>query len=127
MIILGLALGAISGMGVGGGSLLIIVLVSFFGVEQIMAQGINLLYFLPTAATALVIHIIKKRVDWRVALSAGIPGAAVAAVAGFFATNVDSKILKTAFAILILITGVIEFFKKDEIKEEPKETLKKPL
>ena len=64
MIVAGLLAGVVSGMGIGGGSLLIIVLVSFFGVEQILAQGINLLYFLPTAAAAIVIHIKNKQIDW---------------------------------------------------------------
>lgn len=113
MIVAGLLAGVVSGMGIGGGSLLIIVLVSFFGVEQILAQGINLLYFLPTAAAAIVIHIKNKQIDWRAALGAGIPGMAIAAAAGLLAVQIDQKWLKIAFAILILLTGLLELFKKD--------------
>ena len=113
MITAGLLAGIVSGMGIGGGSLLIIVLVSFFGVEQVLAQGINLLYFLPTAAAALVIHIRKKRIDWKVALAAGIPGMAIAAAAGFLAVEVESILLRYAFAALVLVTGILEIFKKD--------------
>ncbi len=49
--------GVLSGFGIGGGSLLLIYMTSFAGVEQNLAQGINLLYFLPTAATALPAHV----------------------------------------------------------------------
>ena len=113
MIIAGLLAGVVSGMGIGGGSLLIIVLVSFFGVEQILAQGINLLYFLPTAAAAIVIHIKNKQIDWRAALGAGIPGMIIAAIAGIIAVQIDQKWLKMAFAVLVFCTGLLELFKKD--------------
>lgn len=46
----GAVTGVLSGFGVGGGTLLLIYMTAFAGVEQHLAQGINLLYFLPTAA-----------------------------------------------------------------------------
>ena len=45
--------GILSGFGIGGGSLLLIYMTSFAGLPQDLAQGINLLYFLPTAGAAL--------------------------------------------------------------------------
>lgn len=48
--------GILSAWGIGGGTLLLLVMSLFLGVDQITAQGINLLYFLPTAAMALVQH-----------------------------------------------------------------------
>ena len=45
----GLATGVLSGFGIGGGTLLLIYMTSFAQLDQSMAQGINLLYFLPTA------------------------------------------------------------------------------
>ena len=53
----GAVTGVLSGFGVGGGTLLLIYMTAFAGVGQAAAQGINLLYFLPTAATALPSHI----------------------------------------------------------------------
>ena len=53
----GAAAGVLSGFGVGGGTLLLLYMTSLAGVPQDLAQGINLLYFLPTAATALPSHI----------------------------------------------------------------------
>ena len=49
----GAVTGVLSGFGVGGGSLLLIYMTSFAGLAQNAAQGINLLYFLPTAAASL--------------------------------------------------------------------------
>ena len=55
-LLAGAATGILSGFGIGGGSLLLIYMTSFAGVPQNLAQGINLLYFLPTAGAALPAH-----------------------------------------------------------------------
>ena len=52
-LLAGTATGILSGFGVGGGTLLLIYMTTFAGVPQNLAQGVNLLYFLPAAATAL--------------------------------------------------------------------------
>ena len=48
----GAATGVLSGFGVGGGTLLLVYMTAFAGVEQRLAQGINLLYFLPAGLMA---------------------------------------------------------------------------
>ena len=53
----GLLTGILSGFGIGGGTLLLIYMTTFAGLDQHTAQGINLLYFIPTAITALPSHI----------------------------------------------------------------------
>ena len=59
----GLGASIISAWGVGGGTLLLLVMTLFLGVDQRTAQGINLLFFLPTAASALVCHIRNGYLD----------------------------------------------------------------
>ena len=44
----GAATGVLSGFGVGGGTLLLVYMTAFAGVDQHLAQGINLLYFRPS-------------------------------------------------------------------------------
>lgn len=56
-VLAGALTGVLSGFGVGGGTLLLIYLTAFAGMPQNQAQGINLLYFLPSAAAALPAHI----------------------------------------------------------------------
>ena len=48
-----LATGALSSWGVGGGTLLLVCMTLFLGVEHREAQAINLLFFLPTAGISL--------------------------------------------------------------------------
>ena len=55
-IIVGLLAGVAASMGFGGGFVLIIYMTAFAGVDQVTAQGVNLLFFLPVALVSLVIH-----------------------------------------------------------------------
>ena len=69
----GLGAAVISAWGVGGGTLLLLVMTLFLGVDQRMAQGINLLFFLPTAISALLCHWQKGYLDtptWKAAVGA---------------------------------------------------------
>jgi len=51
--------GILTAMGVGGGSLLLLILISFMGVAQLDAQKINLVYFCVSGLVAVVLHIKK--------------------------------------------------------------------
>ena len=70
-LLIGFLTGIISGFGVGGGSLLVLYLTVFGGVDQYTAGGINLLYFTGCAPAALVSHIRNKRIVWRAVLPYG--------------------------------------------------------
>ena len=85
----GAAAGVLSGFGVGGGSLLLIYLTSFAGVPQALAQGVNLLYFLPAAATALPAHFKNGCVEKKALLPAIAAGLACSALTAWAATAQD--------------------------------------
>ena len=55
-LLLGLACGTVSAWGVGGGTLLLLVMTLLLRVDARTAQCVNLLFFLPTAASALYLH-----------------------------------------------------------------------
>ena len=68
----GLICGVLSGFGIGGGSLLMVWMTAVLSMEQKTAQGVNLLYFLPTAAAALIFHAKNRMVEWRAVIPAAI-------------------------------------------------------
>ena len=104
----------ISAWGVGGGTLLLLVMTLFLGVDQRSAQGINLLFFLPTAASALVCHARSGCLDKPVLRSA-IPWAVAAAVAGaWIATALDPELLRKPFGGYLLLSGVSLLWPKHE-------------
>ncbi|WP_417043077.1 TSUP family transporter [Dysosmobacter sp.] len=101
----GLGAGILSAWGVGGGTILLLVMTLLLDVDQRTAQAINLLFFLPTAATALVCHARNGCLDKPVLRSA-IPWAVVAAVAGaWIATAVDPELLRKPFGVYLLLSG----------------------
>ena len=61
----GAVCGVLSGFGIGGGSLLMVWMTALLGMEQKAAQGINLLYFLPTAAAAILFHAKNRLIVWK--------------------------------------------------------------
>lgn len=102
----GLGAGTISAWGVGGGTLLLLVMTLFLGVEQKIAQGINLLFFLPTAASALVCHIKNGYLD-KPTLKTAVPIAIAAAAAGAWISAVlDAELLRRPFGIYLLLSGI---------------------
>lgn len=108
----GAAAGVLSGFGVGGGSLLLIYMTSFAGVPQALAQGINLLYFLPTAATALPAHFKNGYVEKKALLPALCAGLACSALTAWAATALDVEVLRRCFGAFLIVIGLRELFKK---------------
>ncbi|MBQ8587562.1 MAG: sulfite exporter TauE/SafE family protein [Oscillospiraceae bacterium] len=106
----GLVCGVFSGLGIGGGTLLMVWMTAVVGLEQQAAQGINLLYFLPTAACALFFHIKNRLIRWRVVLPAIATGCLVAAVAAFLATAMDTGLLRKLFGGFLILVGIRELF-----------------
>lgn len=106
----GLVCGVLSGLGIGGGTLLMVWMTAVMDMEQRMAQGINLLYFLPTAACALIFHIKNRLIRWRVVLPAAITGCLSAAGAALLATSVDASLLRKLFGGFLILVGITELF-----------------
>lgn len=117
----GTVTGIVTGLGIGGGTLLILYLTLFGGVSQLSAQGINLLYFLPTAGSALVAHIKNKLVVWRAVIFAGITGVLATIAAAIFAARVDMGILRRIFGGFLIFVGVSELFRKGGAKKDNSE------
>lgn len=105
-VLAGFGTGILSAWGVGGGTLLLLIMTLFLGVDQTTAQGINLLYFLPTAGMGLLFHrkngLLDKQVIRR-AVPVGLPAAAVAA---WLANAADVAILRKPFGVFLLFVGM---------------------
>ena len=111
-LLAGTATGVLSGFGVGGGTLLLLYLTAFAGVEQHLAQGINLVYFLPAASAALPAHIKNGYVDRSAALPAILAGLATAGLCAWAASGLDTGLLRRCFGGFLLVIGLRELFRK---------------
>ena len=110
-VIIGFLSGIISGMGIGGGAILIPALILTYGIEQKLAQGINLVYFLPTAVIALIVHIKKKNVDIKTAAIIGACGIIGAIGGSLIAMRLSNHSFQRFFGIFLLLIGIREIYK----------------
>ncbi|MDR0310976.1 MAG: TSUP family transporter [Acidobacteriota bacterium] len=108
----GFATGVLSGFGLGGGTLLMLYMTWLGGLDQHAAQGVNLLYFIPCAAGALVTHVRKGQVDMKAAVPAILGGLPAAALAAWAALSLDGGLLRKGFGIAIVAVGWREMLSK---------------
>ena len=108
-IVAGIIGGIVAGMGMGGGTLTIPILTIFLKYEQLRAQGINLIAFLPMAVVALVIHVKNHLVDFKNTWMLALVGAVFSLVGALVANNISNSILKKFFALFLIGLGVWQF------------------
>lgn len=111
-LLVGAATGVLSGFGVGGGTLLLVYMTAFAGVEQRLAQGINLLYFLPAGLLALPAHVRNGYIEKPVLVPAIAAGLVCAALSAWMATAIDVALLKKLFGTFLIAVGVRELTQK---------------
>lgn len=112
----GSALGFLSGIGVGGGSLLILWLTLVLQMDYTQARFINLLFFLPAAGISTFFRWRQGSVKFSAVLPGIIAGCVAAALCSWLGTMFDTGLLRKFFGALLLLTGLRELFYK------PKET-----
>lgn len=108
----GVISGIISGMGIGGGAILIPILTLLFDFEQKLAQNINLIYFIPTAIIAIFVHLKNKTIQKQGLLKIILLGIIGAILGSFIALNLEGEMLKKIFGWFLLFMGLSEIFKK---------------
>lgn len=107
-VIMGTILGFLSGLGTGGGSLLILYLTLAQKTPQQEARLINLLFFLPSALIACLFRIRKGDLKLKKVLPAMVAGSITAGLFAWFSGQWDTELLKKAFGFLLLFTGIRE-------------------
>ena len=107
-LLAGSALGFLAGIGVGGGSLLILWLTAVLKMPQPEARILNLLFFLPSAAIASVFRHREGNLNIRKVLPAILAGCVAAGLFSLLSRTLDTQLLKKLFGCLLLITGVRE-------------------
>ena len=109
-LLAGLFSGILGSMGLGGGAVLIIYLTLFTSAEQLAAQGINLIFFIPIATVSVAIYAIKKQIDWKRVAVLGVSGLIGAFLGLFAASFLGGQIASKAFGGLLVIMGLKEIF-----------------
>lgn len=116
-MIVGAVLGFLAGLGIGGGSLLILWLTVVLGMDYSSARGINLLFFLPSALIACVFRWHQGHLPVKRLLPGIAAGCIAAALFSLLGTRMDLEVLKKLFGGLLLITGIRELLYKPKTEK----------
>ena len=108
------ALGFLSGLGIGGGSLLIIWLTLVCKVDYQTAKYINLMFFIPSALIVTVIRLVQRRISFRQVLPAALAGCAAAAFFTVLSSTWDTDLLRKFFGVLLLCASIRELTAKKQ-------------
>lgn len=113
-VFLGSIFGFLAGIGVGGGSLLVLWLTVVLGMEPEAARSINLLFFIPSALIACVFRRKQGYLELGAVLPAIVMGCISAALFSWLGILLDTLLLKKLFGGLLIVTGLRELLYKQK-------------
>ena len=111
-------LGFLAGLGVGGGSLLVLWLTLIVGIDHPQARIINLMFFIPAAIISPLYRWKQGSLDCKKVIPAIIAGCLAAAAFSWLARYLELDILKKIFGGLLLIAGLRELLHKTKKQAE---------
>lgn len=118
--VIGIIAGVVGGLGMGGGTILILLLTIFMSVEQNVAQGSNVVFFIPTAISALFILIKHKQVKFKIAIPICLWGLVGTFIGSTISSKLETNILRKCFGVFLIIIAIYQIYSlfKMYIKEK---------
>lgn len=111
-VFLGTILGFLSGLGTGGGSLLLLWLTVILDMPPETARSINLLFFIPSALVACCFRWKQGSLDLKTVFPAIAAGCICAGVFSWLGMFLDTGLLKKLFGGLLIAAGLRELLYK---------------
>ena len=98
---------SLSGMGVGGGGLLLIYLALFTETAQRQAQLYNLVFFIAASASSLLVHALKRKISPEAVMIIALGGIPGAFAGGFLSGAAGDEMLGYIFGGFLLASGAV--------------------
>ncbi len=112
--IIGFFSGIVSGMGIGGGTILIPALIFLTALTQQQAQSVNLFTFIPVATIAVITHIKNKNIEKGIWLRLTLTGIIGAFIGAHLAVRLSSVFLRKTFGVFLFAMAIYQFFYKEK-------------
>ena len=109
-IIIGVIAGVVGGLGMGGGTVLILILSIFNNVEQHIAQGANVVFFIPTAVAAIIVFIKNKNIKFKLGIPILLWGIVGTTIGASISTMLDVYVLRKFFGLFLIIIGLYQTY-----------------
>jgi len=108
----------LSGLGVGSGGLLVIWLTEICGVDPIQARGMNLLFFVFSATSALLFHLKRRKIDLKLSLFLSLFALFGTLAGALIGRAIEPVFLRKIFGGMLVLSGIYALFgKKFAIRE----------
>ena len=119
-----LLIATLSGLGVGSGGLLVIWLTLLGGVAPETARGLNLLFFVFSSGSAMIVHSLKGRIRIKNVVFLALFACIGTLLGAFIGTHTDSAMLKKIFGAMLFISGaytLMRNLKGEKMKRKARE------
>lgn len=102
--------GIIAALGMGGGTILILLLNMFTEMKAHLIQGTNLIFFIPTAIAAIYMNNRKKIINYNLSKWIIFPGIIGSIIGSLLSFKVESDNLKKYFGVFLIIIAIFEIY-----------------
>lgn len=109
-IFIGVAFGYLAGLGIGGGTLLILWITLVEKMTQADARAINLMFFIVSAGVVTISRLKKGSLDLPKLLPAIFAGCAAASGGSLLSSTIETDLLRPFFGVLLIACGIRELF-----------------
>ena len=108
----------------GGGTILILLLSIFLKLDQHIAQGINLIFYIPTAVTSVLVSLKNKNILWKDVVIVIIVGVITAGITAQISSKMNVDLLRKLFGAFLILIAIYEIYSwyKMYIKEKSRHT-----
>ena len=113
-LIAGVLAGITGAMGLGGGTVFLLYLTVFAGVNQLTAQGMNIIFFIAIAIVAVIVYVKKRQIDLKRIAPVCLIGVLGSIIGSVIIRFLDPSLLSKFFAVFVLIMGARELFAKTD-------------
>ncbi len=94
----------------GGGTILIFLLTTFTNINQHLAQGANLIFFIPTCIVSIILNLKNKSIKSKTAVIVIIFGVIGAVIGAKMSVNLPIYRLKKFFGFFLLFIAFFEIY-----------------
>lgn len=109
-VLFGIISGVVAALGMGGGTILILLLGLFTNMEQHLIQGTNLIFFIPTSIMAIYMNVKNKKIDYKLSCYIIIFGIIGAILGSKLSFRIKSDSLKKYFGIFLLFIAFFQSY-----------------
>lgn len=109
-ILIGLISGICTGLGLGGGSMLILLLVLILNFDQHIAQATNIICFIPSAIISILLNAKSKNINFKMACPIIFFGIIGSIIGASISSKLNVFYLKKLFGIFLILISLNEFY-----------------